>query len=501
MKERETFGSRLGFILVSAGCAVGLGNVWKFPYICGQYGGAAFIVIYLLFLLLLGLPIIICEFAVGRGSGQGMGRALETLEPKGTAWHHLKWISILGSYLLMMFYTMVAGWMLYYAYQMAAGKLSGLTAPEVEQVFSNMLASPGLMTGFMIVSVLLSFGVCGLGLEKGIEKITKILMSILILLMVVLAVHSLALPNAMEGIRFYLIPDFGLVKEQGIGTVVYAAMSHAFFTLSVGIGAMEVFGSYLKKERRLPGEATGILVLDTCVALMAGFIILPACFAFGVKPDAGPSLLFITLPNVFNNMGAGRLWGTCFFVFMSFAALSTVIAVFENILSFYMDMGGWKRKKAVKFNIVLVILLSMPAVLGYNLLSGIRLMGAGSTLMDVEDFLVSYNLLPLGSMVFVLFCVRKNGWGFQPFLNEVNSGSGWKFPASGVLKLYMTYVLPLVITVVYLKGYYDTFQSQGRTVLLGWMAFAVLLLLAVMALTLKKPSAFLDKQAEKTYTE
>lgn len=501
MKERETFGTRLGFILVSAGCAVGLGNVWKFPYICGQYGGAAFIVIYLLFLLLLGLPIIICEFAVGRGSGHGMGRALETLEPKGTSWHHLKWISILGSYLLMMFYTMVAGWMLYYACQMAAGQLSGLSAQGVEQVFLDMLSSPGVMTGFMVVSVLLSFGVCGLGLEKGIEKITKVMMSVLILLMLVLAVHSLVLPGAMEGIRFYLVPDFKLVKEQGVGTVVYAAMSHAFFTLSVGIGAMEIFGSYLKRERRLLGEATGILALDTFVALMAGFIILPACFAFGVKPDAGPSLLFITLPNVFNNMGGGRFWGTCFFIFMSFAALSTVIAVFENILSFYMDMGGWNRKKAVRFNIVLVILLSMPAVLGYNLLSGIRLMGSGSTLMDVEDFLVSYNLLPLGSMVFVLFCVRKNGWGFQPFLREVNSGKGRKFPASRVLKVYMAYILPLIIIVVYLKGYYDTFQSKGRTVLTGWMAFALLLLAAVMALTLKKPSAFLDKQEEKTYTE
>lgn len=487
MKERETFGSRLGFILVSAGCAVGLGNVWKFPYICGQYGGAAFIVIYLVFLAILGLPILICEFAVGRGSGKGMGKAFEKLEPEGSSWHHLKWISILGSYLLMMFYTMVGGWMLYYAYKTISGQLSGMSTDQVAETFGNMQGSVPTMTGWMIVAVLVSFGVCSLGLQKGIEKITKIMMSVLVVLMVILALHSLVLPGAGKGVKFYLVPDFKLVRQYGIGTVVYAAMSHAFFTLSVGIGAMEIFGSYLKKERRLLGEATGIVLLDTFVALTAGFIIIPACFAFGVQPDAGPSLLFITLPNVFNNMGGGRIWGTCFFVFMSFAALSTIIAVFENILSFYMDMGGWTRKKAVGFNFVLIILLSIPAVLGFNLLSGVQLMGEGSTIMDVEDFLVSYNLLPLGSMVFVLFCLRKNGWGWKSFLTEVNIGTGARVPDSRLLQFYMTYILPVIIIVVYLKGYYDTFQAKGQITLICWMAFAVALLAAIVGIAMKMP--------------
>lgn len=489
MKEREKFSSRLGFMLVSAGCAVGLGNVWKFPYICGQYGGAAFIVIYLGFLAVLGLPILICEFAVGRGSGCGMGRAMERLEQRGTGWHHLKWISILGSYLLMMFYTMVGGWMLSYAVKMAAGQLSGRSAAEIEEAFTGMLSSAPETIGWMVAAVALSFGVCGLGLEKGIEKITKILMSILILLMAALAVHSLVLPGAMEGVKFYLIPDFSLVKEHGVGTVVYAAMSHAFFTLSVGIGAMEIFGSYLKKERKITGEAAGIVLLDTFVALMAGFIILPACFAFGVQPDAGPSLLFITLPNVFNNMSGGRIWGTCFFIFMSFAALSTIIAVFENIVSFYMDIGGWDRKKAVGWNVFLVILLSLPAVLGYNLLSGIQPMGAGTTIMDAEDFLVSYNLLPLGSMVFVLFCVKRSGWGWKGFLSEVNTGKGKNLPDSPILKFYMCWILPFIIIVVYLKGYYDTFCRQGPAVLAGWMAFAAALLAAVLAVAAWNPKA------------
>lgn len=480
MRERETFGSRLGFILVSAGCAIGLGNVWKFPYICGQYGGAAFILIYLAFLLVLGLPILICEFAVGRGSRVGMGKAFERLEPQGGRWHRLKWISILGSYLLMMFYTMVSGWMLYYAYRMAAGKLSGLDSAGVSEAFYDMLGNAQLLAVWMIAVVVVSFAVCAMGLRNGVEKITKVMMSLLIVLIVALAINSLLLPGALDGIRFYLVPDFALVRQQGIGVVVYAAMSQAFFTLSIGIGAMEIFGSYLKKERSLMGEATGIILLDTFVALMAGFIIIPACFAYGVKPDAGPSLLFITLPNVFDHMRGGRIWGTCFFVFMSFAALSTVIAVFENIISFYMDMGGWKRSKAVGFNMALIILLSFPAVLGFNLLSGIEPLGAGSTIMDLEDFLVSSNLLPLGSMVFVLFCLNKNGWGFENFIAEANDGEGRKLPASKWLRCYMQYLLPFVIGVVYLKGYYDMFKGRPAPVLTGWMAFAVLLLVFVL---------------------
>lgn len=474
MNKRENFGSRLGFILVSAGCAVGLGNVWKFPYICGQYGGAAFILIYLIFLLILGLPILICEFAVGRASRKGMSMALDTLEPEGTKWHRLKWISIVGSYILMMFYTMVGGWMLSYVWKSASGQLTGLDANRISDVFSNMLQSPVSMTFWMIVTVLLSFGVCALGLQKGVEKITKIMMSMLIILIIILAVNSLLLSGAGKGVRFYLVPDFDEVVKNGIGNVVFAAMSHAFFTLSIGIGSMEIFGSYLGKDRSLTGEAINILILDTFVALMAGFIIIPACFAYGVEPGAGPSLLFITLPNIFNHMPGGRIWETAFFIFMSFAALSTVIAVFENILATFMDMRGWSRMKAVAVNIPLIIVLSMPAILGYNVLSGIQLLGEGSTIMDYEDFIVSYNLLPLGSLIFVLFCVRKNGWGWDNFIKEANTGAGIKFPV--VIKFYMTYILPLIIVVIYLKGYYDMFASRGTLPLIGWMTFALVFL-------------------------
>lgn len=482
MKERESFGSRLGFILVSAGCAVGLGNVWKFPYICGANGGAAFILVYLLFLILLGFPILVCEFSVGRGSRLGASKAYEKLEPEGTRWHHFKWISILGNYLLMMFYTMVGGWMMFYAYRMASGKLSGMYPDAVGGAFSNMLASPGTMAGWMILAVLISFGACAMGLQNGIEKIMKVMMTLLIALIIVLAIHSVILPNAGAGIKFYLVPNLDAIRQRGAGPVIFDAMTHAFFTLSVGIGAMEIFGSYLKKERTIGGEARNVIILDTFVALMAGFIIIPACFAYGVEPDAGPSLLFITLPNVFNHMAGGRIWGTCFFIFMSFAALSTIIAVFENITSFYMDMGGWERKKAVGFNIILVILLSLPAVLGFSILSGVQPIGAGSSIMDLEDFLVSYNLLPLGSMVFVLFCVQKNGWGWNAFIREVNTGKGFQFSKSRVLQFYMTFILPAIIVIVYLKGYYDTFAEKGPKLLAGWMCFAAALLAVIFGI-------------------
>lgn len=345
MATREQFGSRLGFILVSAGCAIGIGNVWKFPYITGMYGGAAFILMYLAFLVILGLPIMVCEFTVGRGSQMGMGKAFEKLEPKGTKWHHLKWISILGSYLLMMFYTMVGGWMLYYAYIEATGKLAGLDNTAVSGAFSNMLSTPQTMALWAIIAIIISFGACAFGVQKGVEKVTKVMMLLLLVLMIALAVNSVFLPNASEGIKFYLVPDFKSVKQVGIGNAVFAAMSQAFFTLSLGIGAMEIFGSYLDKKKRITGEAVNIVLLDTFVALMAGFIIIPACFAFGVQPDSGPSLLFITLPNLFNSMKGGRIWGTLFFIFMSFAALSTIIAVFENIIAMFMDMCSWSRKK------------------------------------------------------------------------------------------------------------------------------------------------------------
>lgn len=366
MKEREQFGSRIGFILVSAGCAIGLGNVWKFPYICGMYGGAAFIVMYLIFLALLGLPILICEFSVGRASRKGMGKAFDVLEQKGTKWHRLKWMSIIGSYLLMMFYTMVGGWMIYYAFLELSGKLSGLDSAEITATFNGLLSQPGIMFIFSFIAIILSFGVCALGLKNGVERITKVMMSLLLGLMVILAVHSFVLPNASVGIKFYLVPNISLVNQSGIGEAIFAAMTHAFFTLSIGIGAMEIFGSYLDKKRSLTGEAVSIVLLDTFVALMAGFIIIPACFAYGVNPDSGPSLLFITLPNVFNNMTGGRIWGFMFFLFMSFAALSTIIAVFEEIVAMWMDITECKRTKAVGINIIAITVLSIPAILGYN---------------------------------------------------------------------------------------------------------------------------------------
>ena len=484
--EREKFGSRLGFILVSAGCAVGLGNVWKFPYICGQNGGALFILIYIAFLILLGFPILTSEFAIGRGSKKGFGRCYDALEPKGTQWHHFRWFDFAGNYLLMMFYTMVGGWMLYYAYRMATGELAGLDSDGVAGAFSDMLGSAGTLTGWMIAAVVLSFGIVVMGLQKGVEKITKVMMSLLIVLIIVLAVHSVVLPNASTGIKFYLIPSLDAIHTRGVGPVIFDAMTHAFFTLSVGIGSMEIFGSYLSKDRTIAGEAKNVIVLDTFVALMAGFIIIPACFSYGVQPDAGPSLLFITLPNVFNQMAGGRIWGTAFFIFMSFAALSTIIAVFENIVSFYMDYLGWSRKKSVALNIVLIIVLSMPCVLGFNLLSGIQPLGDGSGIMDLEDFLVSYNLLPLGSMVFVLFAVRKNGWGWDNFIAEVNTGEGMKLTKASWLQFYMTYILPAIIIVVYLKGYYDTFSPMGTKTLIGWMAFGCIMVAAILGVSFYK---------------
>ncbi len=484
MKEREKFGSRLGFILVSAGCAVGIGNVWKFPYMTGRYGGAAFIVIYLAFLVLMGWPIMVCEFAVGRGSQKSCATSFRVLEPKGTRWHHYGWFGMAGNYLLMMFYTMVAGWMMYYCFRCARGDFSGgaLDAQIVSDRFNEMLSSPATLTLWMVLAVLLAFGICALGVQKGVERITKVMMIALLALIVVLAVHSVRLPGAIEGVKFYLVPDFQRMKEIGIGDVVFGAMSQAFFTLSLGIGAMAIFGSYLDRERSLTGEAMNIGILDTFVALMAGMIIIPACFSFGVEPDAGPSLIFITLPQIFNQMTGGRIWGTLFFLFLSFAALSTVIAVFENIISFAMDLFGASRKKAVAVNIVLVILLSMPAVLGFNVLSGFQPLGAGTGIMDLEDFLVSNNLLPLGSMVYLMFCTKKNGWGWKNFVREANAGTGMKFPL--FVRGYMTYGIPILVVIIYLKGYWDMFAPKAAAqnnplLLVGWMLVAV----AFLALT------------------
>lgn len=477
MKERETFGSRLGFILVSAGCAIGLGNVWKFPYMAGKYGGAAFILIYLIFLVLLGLPVLVCEFAVGRASRKSTARAFHDLEPEGANFHNFSYMSMVSNYVLMMFYTMVAGWMLYYCYAMAAGKLDGKDSAQVADYFTGLQDSAGTMTLWMIIVVVLSFGVCSLGVQRGLEKITKVMMICLLALIVVLAVHSLTLDGAMEGVKFYLVPDFAAMAEIGIGNVIFGALSQAFFTLSIGAGSMTIFGSYLGKDRSLLGESLHITILDTFVALMAGLIIIPACFAFGVEPGAGPGLVFITLPNVFNQMTGGKIWGALFFLFMSFAALSTVIAVFENILSFAMDLWGWKRNKAVLFNIVLLIILSMPAILGFGPWSGIQILGEGTNIMDLEDFIISNNILPLGSVIFVIFCASKNGWGWDNFIKEANTGKGIKFPTC--IRNYMLWVIPVVVAIIYLKGYYDMFQPKGNTYLIPWMIVGIAMLILV----------------------
>ncbi|MCH5267203.1 MAG: sodium-dependent transporter [Lachnospiraceae bacterium] len=470
-KKREKFSSRLGFILVSAGCAVGLGNVWKFPYICGNNGGAIFILIYLLCLVCLGLPILICEFAIGRGSGTSIGKSLKELAPEGTRWHFFRWFGFCGNYLLMMFYTMVAGWMLYYVYVMASGNVWGKGVSQIEEYFGSMLGSPKTMIFWTLLVVALCIGICGLGLQKGVEKITKIMMIALIVLMLVMALHSVFLKGSGKGLAFYLIPDWSHVQERGLGNVIFDAMTHAFFTLSVGVGAMEIFGSYLGRERKLTGEALNVMILDTVIALVAGIIIIPSCISFGIRPDAGPSLLFITLPNVFNQMQGGQIWGVLFFVFMSFAALSTVIAVFENIICISMELFEWERGKALICNLLGIGVLSMPAVLGYNLWSNVQLLGQETTIMDMEDFLVSYNILPLGSLLFVLFCVQKNGWGFDGFLKEVNTGQGRDFPKA--LKVYMQYVLPVIILVIYFKGYYDMFKDRQPQEFAIWMGVAV----------------------------
>ena len=470
-KGREKFSSRLGFIFVSAGCAIGIGNVWKFPYLCGQYGGAFFILIYLAFLLLLAIPALIIEFTMGRKSQRSAAKAFDLLEPKGSHWHHMKWISVIGCYLLMMFYTTVSGWMLYYCFRSIRGDFVAATSDEVTNAFNSMLAQAPNMVFWTIVICVVGFFICYFGIQNGLERVSKYMMSALLILMVVLAIHSLFLKGAGEGIQFYLVPNLQTVMEKGIGNVIYAAMGQAFFTLGVGLGSMLIFGSYLDKDRSLTGEALTIAGLDTSVALMAGFIIIPACFAFGVDPGSGPGLIFITLPNIFAQMSGGRLWGALFFLFMTFAAFSTVVAVFENLIAYGMDLFDWTRKKSVWITGILMIILSMPCTLGYNVLAGFHPLGDGTTILDLEDFIVSYNLLPLGCLVYVLFCTRKSGWGWDNFIAEADAGKGMKFPS--VLKGYVSYIVPLLIIIVYLKGYYDMFAPMGRTVLSIWMVLGL----------------------------
>ena len=456
--ERERFGSRLGFILVSAGCAIGLGNVWRFPYITGEYGGAAFVVLYLIFLVIFALPVLVMEFAAGRASQRSIARSYDELEPEGGKWHRFKWVGLAGNYLLMMFYTVVAGWMLAFMVKSAMGEFNGASTEHVASVFGQLLADPVQMTIYMLIIVAIGVITTRAGVKNGVERVTKVMMVALFVVLVALCVRAVTLPGAEEGLEFYLMPDFGKLfagntpAEQWatFGDAVYAALGQAFFTVSVGMGSMAIFGSYIGKDRRLTGEAVRVGVLDTLVALMAGLVIFPSCFAFGVEPASGPSLVFITLPIVFNAMPLGQLWGTLFFLFMSFAALSTVIAVFETIMAFSMDQWGVRREKACLVNGVFLALLSIPCVLGFNVLSGVAIPGIGD-IQSIEDFLVSNNILPLGGLFLVMFVTSKRGWGWKNFLAEADTGEGLRFPAWSYR--YMKYVLPVGIVIIFVLGY------------------------------------------------
>ncbi len=455
--EREKFGSRLGFILMSAGCAIGIGNVWKFPYMAGEGGGGAFVLFYLIFLIILGVPLLCMEFAVGRASQLSPVKAFTKLEKPGQKWHIHGYVCLAGNYLLMMFYTTVAGWMLHYFFLSLNGEFVGASSFQIVSAYSDMTSQPEIMFLWMVVVVLLGILVCAMGLQNGLERVTKILMIALLGLMIVLAINSILLPGSAEGLKFFLIPDFQRMVEEGVGSTIVGAMTQAFFTLSLGIGSMAIFGSYIGKEHTLLNESINVVVLDTFVAIVSGLIIFPACFTFNVDQAAGPSLIFITLPNIFANMSGGRFWGTLFFLFMSFAALSTIFAVFENIISCGMELTGASRRKVCLVNLFLIIALSIPCVLGFNVWNNGSLMVFGGTIMDLEDFIVSNIILPLGSLVFAGFCVWRYGWGFKKFQAEANTGKGMKI--ASWLRPYLAYVLPVIIVFVFVIGIYNTFAG------------------------------------------
>lgn len=452
VQKREHFASRLGFLLIAAGCAIGIGNVWRFPYITGEYGGGAFVLLYLIFLVILGLPVMVMEFAVGRASQRSAAQAFDILEPK-RRWHWFSWWGYIGCMILMMFYTTVGGWMLAYIPKLASGEFAGANADATGAAFNALLANPTEIVGWMLVCIIIGFLICSLGLQKGVERITKIMMATLFVVMILLCIRAVTLPGGAEGVEFYLLPDFSRMFENGwsgFGEAVYAAMGQAFFSLSLGIAAMEIFGSYINKERSLTGEAISVTALNTVVAILAGLIIFPACFAYGVSPDQGPSLVFVTLPVVFGQMPLGEFWGALFFLFMSFAALSTVIAVFENLISWTMDKWGCTRLRAVAINGILVTVLSLPCALGFNVLSGVVVPGIGD-IQTLEDFIVSNNMLPLGSLIFVLFCTTRYGWGWKNFVKEADAGKGIKFPQWS--RLWLKYGIPVLIIIIFIMGY------------------------------------------------
>lgn len=449
--KREHFSSRLGFILITAACSIGLGNVWRFPYITGKYGGASFVLLYILFLVILGLPIVVMEFAVGRASQRSTALSFNILEPKGTKWHWFKYITIIGNYLLMMFYTVISGWLIWYFVEMMKGRFQGLSAGQVSGVFEGLLASPGTMILYTIIAIAISAAVCTMGIQKGVERVTKIMMLLLFSLLVILAVKAVSLPNSEMGLKYYLVPDFNRIKEIGLSKCIFGAMRQAFFTLSVGIGTLSVFGSRIDKSSSLTENALYMGILDTLVAFLSGLIIFPACFSFGVEPDSGPNLLFVTLPNIFNAMNGGRLWGSLFFLFMCFAAISTVIAVVENIMTWVMDFTGCSRKKAAVINFTAISILSLPCIFGFNLWKGFQPLGAETNILDLEDFILSNNLLPLGSLVFLFFCTRRYGWGWDNFYKEAATGKGLPYPKAA--RKYVTYVLPVIVLIVLIGSY------------------------------------------------
>ena len=444
--EREKLGSRLGFILLSAGCAIGVGNVWKFPWMAGQYGGGAFVLIYLLFLVIMGLPVMVMEFSLGRASQASPVKLYQKLQKPGQKWHLHGYIALIANFLLMMFYTSVTGWIFHYFVSFTSGKMTGIADEASAQLFGNMLSSPTITVGFMALVVVLGFLILSFGLQKGVERITKYMMVALLALMIILAINSFTLDGAKEGLSFYLNPNLSKID----GNVIVGAMNQAFFTLSLGIGSMAIFGSYIGKERSLMGESINVLVLDTFVAITAGLIIFPACFTFDVEPGSGPSLLFVAMAKVFNNMSGGRWWGTLFFLFMVFAAFSTILAVFENISACVRELTGWSRKKACLICGAAVLVLSAPCALGFNLWSGFVPFASGSSVLDLEDFIVSNCCLPLGALCYVLFCVTKKGWGFDNFLKEANAGKGLKLKKW--MKPYLSFVLPFLILVIFIVG-------------------------------------------------
>lgn len=454
---RESFKSRLGFVLISAGCAIGIGNVWRFPYIVGENGGGLFVLLYILCLVAVGVPVLTMEYAIGRASKKSITCAYQELEKPKQKWHLHGYASLVGNYLLMMFYTTVSGWMMYYFYRYAVGEMDGLDKTAVEGAFSGMLAEPGTMALWMGIVVVLGFAACSLGVQKGLERITKWMMIALLVLIIGLAVYSILLPGALEGLKFYLLPNAETIQKNGFFNVLVAALNQSFFTLSLGIGSMMIFGSYMKRDNTLLKESVTVAGLDTFVAITSGLIIFPACFAFGVQPDSGPGLVFITLPNVFSDMAAGRILGTLFFLFMTFASLSTVMAVFENILSCCMDKWGWSRAKACIVNFVGVLALSIPCVLGFNVWSDFQPLGPGSAVLDLEDFFVSNIMLPLGSLIILLFCTHKFGWGFDNYMAEANAGKGIKVPK--ILKVYFKWVLPVILIIMFVHGIVGVIQK------------------------------------------